>query len=236
MRKTLILIIIFLLLVVLIYMSLKTTTIGSLTIYGINGLNQENKNLDNKIQTASQLTGVDYQNALTDLTASAKQYQTAKQNYEELVALSTADDVTAASQLEKYEIEYLWAQIGKHATDENVVLKLEISKNDTSEATGYYDLKFVATGSYVGLTDFIYDIENDSSWAFKIENFKMIPSGGENELQATFTCKDISINIDPAMLDSGTDSEEETEGTEEETSSNEETTEEDTTEDTNTTD
>ena len=63
----------------------------------------------------------------------------------------------------------------------------------------------------------------------------MIPSGGENELQATFTCKDISINIDPAMLDSGTDSEE-TDGTEEETSSNEETTEEDTTEDTNTTD
>ncbi len=39
--------------------------------------------------------------------------------------------------------------------------------------------------------DFISDIENDSTLGFKIEQFKMLPDG--NELQATFTCREIAI-------------------------------------------
>lgn len=213
MRKTLILIIIVLLTLTFGYMLWQNTTIGGITIYGVKGLSEENDKLDTKIQTASKLSSTDYQKALTEVSDSAKEFTTAKQNYEEMVALSTADQATAASQIEKYEIEYLWTRIGGHATDEGVVLKLEISANTTSEGTGYYDLNFTATGSYVGITDFIYDVENDSSLAFKIENFKMQPNGGE-QLQATFTCKDISINIDASNL---TTNEEETEGEEETT-------------------
>ena len=196
MRKTLISAIIFLLLAVLICMLLRNTTIGGITVYGIQGLSEENQELDDKIQTASKLSSTDYQEALSNLSDSVKEFKSAKENYEELVALSTTDEVGEASQLETYEIEYLWARIGKHATDENVVLKLDISANSTSEATGYYDLEFTAAGSYVGLTDFIYDIENDSSLGFKIENFKMVPGSSTDSLQATFTCTDISINID----------------------------------------
>ena len=36
-------------------------------------------------------------------------------------------------------------------------------------------------------------IENDSQLGFKIENFSMVPSSSTTDLQATFTCKDITI-------------------------------------------
>lgn len=200
MRRTLIIVIMVLLLILFGYMLYSNTTIGGTTIYGIAGLNEKNENLETKIQTASRMTTSDYQNALTELQDSAKEFTTAKQSYEEMVEISSEDEAKAASQLEKYEIEYLWTRIGNHATDRGVQLKLELSANTTSEATGYYDLKFTTLGTYVGTTDFIYDIENDSSLGFKIESFKMQPGSGENTLQSTFTCKDIAINIDASNL------------------------------------
>lgn len=52
------------------------------------------------------------------------------------------------------------------------------------------DLKFTVTGSYVDITEFIYDIENDSKLGFKIDNFTMT---GSDTLSATFTCNGIKI-------------------------------------------
>lgn len=198
MKKTLIMILILLLLVTIGFMTFKSLKIGNTEILGIKSLGDENKKLDESIQTLSRLSSTDYQKALTDITSSSKQYEQAKSEYEELATVSTDSEVTTASQLQKYEIEYLWTRIGNHATSENVVLKLEVKANSTSEATGYYDLNFIATGDYVGLTDFIYDIENDSSLGFKIEGFKMEPSG--SGLQASFTCTNIAINIDSSAL------------------------------------
>ena len=198
MKKTLIMVLILLLLVTIGFMVFKSLKIGSIEVLGVKNLGEENKKLDASIQTLSRLTSTDYQKALTDITSSSKQYEQAKTEYEELATVSTDNEVTTASQLQKYEIEYLWTRIGNHATSENVVLRLEVKANSTSQATGYYDLYFTATGDYVGLTDFIYDIENDSSLGFKIEGFKMEPSG--NGLQATFTCTNIAINIDSSAL------------------------------------
>ncbi len=198
MKKTLIMVLILLLLVMTTFMLLKSVKIGGLQILGIKDLNEENKKLDASIQTLSRLSSTDFNQALADITSSSKQYEQAKSEYEELATVSTDSEVGAANQLQKYEIEYLWTRIGNHATSENVVLKLEVKANSTSQATGYYDLNFIATGDYVGLTDFIYDIENDSSLGFKIEAFKMEPSG--SNLQASFTCTNIAINIDPSAL------------------------------------
>ena len=55
-------------------------------------------------------------------------------------------------------------------------------------------MNFTVNGSYVSITDFIYDIENDSKLGFKIDDFKMNPST-ENSLVATFTCKEVPIKV-----------------------------------------
>lgn len=226
MKKTLILILIILLLITIGYMLFDSLHIGGLKILGLKALNDENKKLDSSIQNLSKLSSVVYQQAITDVTKSAKDYESAKSEYDQIVEISTSNEIVTANQLQKYEIEYLWAKIGKHATDEDVLLKIEVSENSTSAATGYYDLNFTAEGDYVGITDFIYDIENDSSLGFKIEKFKMeslvkdennqntnnqqqntnTTSGEKNEEEiknkiiATFTCSNIAINIDSSLI------------------------------------
>ena len=107
-----------------------------------------------------------------------------------MTVISEDGEVQTANQIEKYEIETLWVKLGNHATKEGVVMKMDVT-NGSSGAQGSYNLNFTATGGYVQIEDFISSIENDSTLGFKIEEFKMIPSG--NELQATFVCKDIPI-------------------------------------------
>ncbi len=51
-------------------------------------------------------------------------------------------------------------------------LKLEVVD---SASKGKYDLEVTAEGEYIGITDFIYDIEKDDTLGFKILNFKLTP-------------------------------------------------------------
>lgn len=192
MKKLLILILIALLLALSIFIVMNNLEIGKLQILGITGIQQKNSELDSKIQQAAKLAEKDYNQAVSDVEASAKKLKETKQNYEDLTSVSTEGDVQTANQIEKYEIETLWVRLGNHATSQGVVMQMDVIKG-SSGITDYYDLKFTATGSYISITDFISAIENDSTLGFKIEEFKMAPNGETGELQATFVCKDIAI-------------------------------------------
>ena len=198
MRKTLLSFLIVLLLAVIVFMVFNKLDIGNIHILGVKKLSEENKKLDNSIMVLTNMNNNEYVKAVKDINDSATNYSKTKKEYDEIATVSSDAQIGAASQLQKYEIEYLWTRIGTHASNENVVLRMEIKANSSSSATGYYDLNFAALGDYVGVTDFIYDIENDSSLGFKIENFKMEPSG--SNIQATFVCTSIAINIDPSEL------------------------------------
>ena len=87
-------------------------------------------------------------------------------------------------------------------------MKMDVLTSGTAQDV--YNLKFTVTGSYISITDFISDIENDSTLGFKIEEFKMIPAGENGDLQATFVCKEISIK-DVSKENVPTVSEQETE-------------------------
>ena len=192
MKKTLIIVIIFLLLILMGYILIQSLHIGNFAVLGIKDLDEQNKELDNTIETASRLTGTEYQRTIMELTNSSKQYDTAKKEYDQLVSIS------AANRLEKYKIEYLWTRIGSHATSNDVSLTLKVNANSASEATGFYDLEFTAAGSYVSVIDFIYDVENDSALGFKISDFKM--QGSDGGVTGTFTCKNISIDLEADLI------------------------------------
>ena len=119
-----------------------------------------------------------------------KKLKEEKQNYQDMTAISSDGETQAVNQIEKYEIETLWVKLGNHATSEGVVMKMDVTSG-SSGAQDSYNLNFTVTGGYVQIEDFISSIENDSTLGFKIEEFKMAPSG--NDLQATFVCKDIPI-------------------------------------------
>ena len=137
------------------------------------------------------LATVDYPKAKKNLADSEKDLQKKKEEYTDLVAYSSSEDIDAASKLQKYEMEYLWGKFGGYATKNGIKLKLVLT---SGTATGQYNIAFTATGSYVGVTEFISAIENDTSFAFRIENFKLTPDASTNVLQATFAIKDVAIN------------------------------------------
>ena len=95
-------------------------------------------------------------------------------------------------QIEEYKVETLWVKLGTYATTEGTVLQMDI-KNSSKGGSGRYDLYFTVNGSYIGITDFISDIENDSMLGFKIEEFKIRQDSSESDLVTTFVCKNIAV-------------------------------------------
>ena len=219
MRKLLIGILIIVLLVLAGYVLIDRINLGSLEVLGIEAIVEKNDELDQKILDGTKLATVTYQEKLDTLNSANRQLQQEKQAYENYVS---ADNGTGAvSQIQSYEVEYLWTKIGNYAKREGVILKMDVAVNNA--VVGTYDLNFTVTGTYVGITEFIYDLDNDSSLLFKVENFKLLPNGQEttakkeegkkeknsekeetsqktSTLIATFTCKDISINIDSSSI------------------------------------
>ena len=142
------------------------------------------------------IQGVGTEGSLQILGIKGKQntqsFEDAKKRYEDNVIINEGGEVETLSK--PYDIETLWVRLGNHATSQGANIQEMKVNNSTTGAEGTYDLDFTVTGSYICITDFISAIENDSTLGFKIEEFNMRPSG--SELQATFTCKDISINKD----------------------------------------
>ena len=54
-------------------------------------------------------------------------------------------------------------------------------------------LDFTATGSYVGIRNFVYSLEEDEDLNFRIENFKLTTGTSAENLSGTFTVNDIGI-------------------------------------------
>lgn len=220
MRKLLIGILIIVLLVLAGYMLVDRAKVANLEILGIQAIVDKNDALDEKILSATRLATVTYQSKLDTLDSANKKLQQEKTAYENYVASNAEGG--AVSQIQSYEVEYLWTKIGNYAKREGVVLKMDVEVNNA--VLGTYNLNFTVAGTYVGITEFIYDLDNDSSLLFKVESFKLLPNGSsstttekddkeDNEgttttqsdlpLVATFKCNDISINIDSKSV-SGT--------------------------------
>lgn len=198
MKKLLILILITLLVILSIFIVIQGVRIGNLEILSYTQIQQKNSDLDAKIQEAGKLAEKTYVEAVKEVETNAKKLQEEKKNYQDMTSISDESDVQVANQIEKYEIETLWVRIGNHATTQGVVMRMDVV-NGSSGVQDLYDLRITATGSYISITDFISAIENDSTLGFKIEEFKMIPSG--DDLQATFVCKDIAIKEISAITD-----------------------------------
>lgn len=228
MKKLLLLILIALVLALNAYTIVTGVEVGDITILGLQGIRDKSDVLQTKVDEATKLKTVDYPKKNDEIETSMKKLNQEKQTYEEMVSISSSEQVQSANQFEKYEIERLWVQLGNHATSEGVILKMDLVNGN---ANGAYNLNFTVNGEYVRITDFISDIENDSSLGFKIEEFKLTPGVSTENLNATFTCKNIQI-LDVAQGSSKVVDTNTTEGTEED---GEEDNEENTVKTTNTT-
>ena len=202
MKKLLISIIILLVVILTVLTMVNGLKIGKIEILGIPEMGKENDSLDEKIKEATKLASTDYQKKLNDLDKTVKEFEKTKSSYDDMISVSTDNEVQAANQYGVYEIGTLWIKLGNHAKSEGIIMDMsakDLTAIDTTASTETdkkysCNLYFTATGTYAGIAGFIEDIEDDSKLGFRNEDFKMLQSSdGNNTLQATFTCKDIII-------------------------------------------
>lgn len=191
MRKVLIILIIILLLALGYVVTFQGIEIGNFKIWSIKQLAESSENINSKIEEINSLIDVQYPKKISDLKTASNNMKTAKEEYLNYTNLSSDEEILKAMQEESYSIEFLWAKIGNHATSQGVNLKIEIISSSTG-ANNVNDINFTVQGTYIGITNFIYAIENDEELNFRIQNFKLLPHDG-NVLQGTFTVKNIAI-------------------------------------------
>lgn len=191
MRKILMIIIIVLLGVLVYNILANGLEIGSLKILSIREIEDNSKELKRQIEDINTLIDQSYPQKINELNEASKNLQNSKEEYLKYTNLSSDEEIIEAMQNKSYAIEFLWAKIGTHARDEGINLKLEIVKSSTG-ANNVDDLNFTVYGSYIGITNFIYSLENDTDLNFTIENFKLLPYQGAS-LQGTFVVRNIGI-------------------------------------------
>ena len=193
MRKILLSLVTIFLLGFAIYIAIYGLNLGSIEIKSIPAIKEENAKLEQKITNASKLRNTDYTQSIASLENAYKKLMTEKDNYEQMLALGVDENGETLNKIAEYETEKLWVTLGNYAKQEGVDWKMDVTSNNSISKT--YDLNFTVTGGYIQIIDFLYDMERDTTLVFKIENFKMVPGSTTDELVATFTCKDIKVNI-----------------------------------------
>lgn len=191
MRKVLIIVIILLLVALGYTMSFKGLEIGNFEIWSVKELSESSKNIDSKIEEINSLIDVQYPKKISDLKSASNSLRSAREEYLNYTNLSSDEQILKAMQEESYSIEFLWTKIGNHATSEGVNLKFEIASSSTG-GNNVNDINFTVEGTYIGITNFIYAIENDQELNFRIQNFKLLPNDG-NVLKGTFVVRNIAI-------------------------------------------
>ena len=208
MKKILIAIIILILTVLGYLVLIKGFKIGNLEIKSISDIKANSEKLDSNIKLAEECVSITYPAEVDKVNNSIKKLKDTKERYMQKTKNDEIKDVGVA-QIKYYEIDYLWAMLGNYATKEKIELTLDIGVANADE--DIYNLNFTLTGSYMGITDFIYSIENDENLKFKIQKFELKPKVTEkvndknevtektidtNKLVATFSVLDIGITLD----------------------------------------
>lgn len=182
MRKFLIGLLIVLLAIMATLIIFKGLSIGNFKILSVKEIIDENDNLTNEILEVEQEMSQKYAEATENLDNNVSKLLIVEKEYLDLANVSTTAELNKASIVETYTVEFLWTRLGRHATEEGVNLTYTPSGNN---------INFTVVGDYIPIFSFISAIENDSELGFRIENFKLIPSG-EN-LQATFITRNVNI-------------------------------------------
>lgn len=188
--KKILLIVLIILLATLTYFSIANgLEVGNIQILSVSQIQEKNESLDISIEKLNSAITKEFPKKISEVKTATEALQKTKKAYLDKTTSYTDEQILSATQEEKYDIEFLWTRVGQHATEKGVNIKMDIKAGDTEDVK---DLNFTVQGSYIGITDFIYAVEEDEDLNFRVKNFKMLPNKGEI-LKATFLVKNIKI-------------------------------------------
>ena len=189
MRKLLISILLILLIVMTVLCIKNGINIGPLHVLGVTQIQDANGELTRKIAEAKN-TNDNYANKLTEIKELITNLGETRNEYLQTINVSTESEIREATQTKNYTIEYLWSQVGNHATQEGVNIRMDVVSG-VDENTK--NLNFTVSGNYLAITNFITELENDSSLQFTIDEFSMTQN------QCTFVVRDVFIRSETTL-------------------------------------
>lgn len=205
MRKLLISILLILLIILTALCIKDGINIGPLQVSGVSQLKQASDGLTKEINNAK-TANENYENKLSKLKTDITELTKAKEKCLSRINASTESQLQDATQTKNYTIEYLWSRVGNHATKNGVNIKMDVTSGAIADSN-YRNLNFTVTGNYLAMTNFITDLENDSTLEFTIDNFSM------SQNQCTFTVKDVKIQQEKTTVNQKTNNTENTNST-----------------------
>jgi uncharacterized protein (DUF2164 family) len=193
MKNILMNIFVLLIAVLLIMIMVKGVSIGNFKILSVSEIIESSKNIDKQIENVNYLKNSSYKDQMDNLQDSVKKLAINKQNYLDIASVSTETEIKQANVEQVYSMEFLWNKVGSYATNQGVNLKWEVKSSGSNNKKNLY---FTVVGSYIGITNYIYALENDSDLLFKIENFKLTSGSSEEQLSCTFYVSNIAIKTE----------------------------------------
>lgn len=215
MKDILITVISILLTVLIIVCMVKGMSVGQFRILSIREIKENSLKLDTDIEELNNLRNVVYKKKLDELGNLTKELTKAKQDYLDLASISTDAEIKDANLEQSYAMEFLWNKIGNYATREGIGLTWNVVSTGIGNK---YTLNFTISGSYLGIINYIYALENDAELAFKIENFKIAGGGSvqssnnntsnQDNFGVTATFKVTNVGIKEETISSNSNREE----------------------------
>lgn len=176
---------------------IRGAELGNIQILSVMDIKEKNEQLDKDIEELNTLKNTTYRKKLSDLERSTKTLTVNKKNYLDIASISSEEEIKEANQEKIYSMEFLWNKVGNYATKQGVNLKWDVTPTGVNNK---YTLSFTVIGSYIGIINYVYALENDAELAFTIENFKIVlgvsndkKTSDAEKLNATFTVSNIGI-------------------------------------------
>lgn len=172
MKKFLISVLVCLLGLLAFWILMKNISLGNWESTNIVDIKILNSDLERLIDTAKQINNQEYPQSIENLETSIKNLELAKEKYEKKMKFISENVELGVVEIKEYKIERLWIALENYAKEEGIELKLDVVATASNDV---YDLDITLAGEYMGIMDFIYDIEKDDTLGFKILNFKLEP-------------------------------------------------------------
>ena len=125
------------------------------------------------------------------LETTKQDFDTAKKKFDSITEYQI-ETIEKANTDEEYFIEYLWVELGNYARANKLTLDV---KGVTAASTGLLKnqtVQIVVEGRYANVADFVFDVENDKTLKFKLDNIKMVYTK-DNLIEATFDVLSLSV-------------------------------------------
>ena len=188
-----ILLIIFIVFILIVNFGFK---LGPIRIMSYDEIEEANANRKILLAELNDKNTNEYKNKKIELEKAIQEYKTTKIIFDKLVPSDKLSNDGLNKYMEIYDFNSLWEIVSNYAKENSVEINFDISQSDTmlaiSQDYKMCDLKFDVKGTYIDITSFIYNLEDDDSLNFEINNFEL---NNENDnLEATFIVKEVAIN------------------------------------------